>query len=303
VFLALVRLGFLPPWLAERSRRFNTPHRAIMISVLVPVAVIIASRGHTILLGHMYAFGLLGAFSLNSVGLDRIRWQERKHSLSFFLGIFTSVLVVSSFCINLVYKSAATLFGGSVTLVGLAVAVAVRRGYLGGAKGGYTTPEAAERAAAQLPGAVEILTVEEALDMRAVYRSSTLVAMRAPNLRLFQEATARVRGLGERAVYLIFVDEVPGLFFPPKVGPSREAREVLASGVEYFRQADIVAVPLWRMAHDAGASLAGAARRLGVSAVLVGTSQRSAVWHLLRGNVLKSLVADLPRDSRVWICN
>ena len=45
VFLALVRLGFLPAWLAERSRRFNTPHRAIVISVLVPVAVIIASRG------------------------------------------------------------------------------------------------------------------------------------------------------------------------------------------------------------------------------------------------------------------
>ena len=29
VFLALVRLGFLPRWLAERNRRFNTPHRAI----------------------------------------------------------------------------------------------------------------------------------------------------------------------------------------------------------------------------------------------------------------------------------
>ena len=81
--------------------------------------------------------------------------------------------------------------------------------------------------------------------------------MRAPNLRLFQEAAARVRGSGEQAVYLIFVDEIPGLFFPPKVGPSREAQEVLAAGVEFFRQADIVAVPVWRMAHDAGASIAG----------------------------------------------
>ena len=78
VFLALVRLGFMPPWLAERSRRFNTPHRAIVISVVVPIAVIIVSRGQTILLGHLYAFGLLGAFTLTSVGLDRIRWQERK---------------------------------------------------------------------------------------------------------------------------------------------------------------------------------------------------------------------------------
>ena len=37
VFLALVRLGFLPHWLSGRSHRFNTPHRAIAISVLAPV--------------------------------------------------------------------------------------------------------------------------------------------------------------------------------------------------------------------------------------------------------------------------
>jgi hypothetical protein len=35
----------------------------------------------------------------------------------------------------------------------------------------------------------------------------------------------------------------------------------------------------------------------------VGTSQRSAVWHLLRGNVLESLVRELPERSHVWICN
>jgi amino acid transporter len=94
VFLALVRLGFLPPWLAERSRRFNTPHRAVAVAVLVPVAVIIASGGHTIWLGHLYAFGLLGAFSLNSLGLDRIRWQERKRSGIFIIGVLTSALVL-----------------------------------------------------------------------------------------------------------------------------------------------------------------------------------------------------------------
>jgi hypothetical protein len=78
---------------------------------------------------------------------------------------------------------------------------------------------------------------------------------------------------------------------------------VLASAVEFFRHAGMMAIPIWRMAHDAGASVAGAARRLGVDGVLVGTSQRSAVWHLLRGNVLKSLVRDLPDSTRVWICN
>jgi nucleotide-binding universal stress UspA family protein len=163
--------------------------------------------------------------------------------------------------------------------------------------------EAAEAAGGQLETALEILTLGEALETRAMYPSSTLVALRAPNVRLFQEAVARARGKHDQAVYLIFVDEIPGLFFPPKSGPSREAREVLASAVDYFRRADLVAVPIWRMAHDAGASIASAAKKLTVEAVMVGTSQRSAVWHLLRGNVLESLVRDLPIDTRVWICN
>lgn len=303
VFLALVRLGFMPQWLAGRSRRFNTPHRAILVSVAVPIAVVAASRGQMTLLGDMYAFGLLGAFTLTSLGLDRIRWQERRRSLGFWIGLATTAMVLTSWGVNLVHKHLATIFGGSVTLLGFAVAYAVRKGWIVGAKEGFVTAEAAERAAGELPTAVEIVTLQDALDTKPMYQSSTLVALRAPNLRLFQEAAARVHGAGEQAVYLLFVDEVPGLFYPPNTGPSREAREVLAAGADYFRRAGLTALPIWRMAHDAGASIAGAARKLGVSAVLVGTSQRSAIWHLLRGNVLKSLVRELPETTRVWICN
>jgi amino acid transporter len=303
VFLALVRLGYMPRWLAERSHFFNTPHRAIAISVAVPVLVIIISRGRTEVLGHMYTFGLLGAFTLTSLGLDRVKWQERAHTAGFWMGLVTSVLVTGAWVINLIHQRSSTLLGVGSTAVVFSFAYAVRRGWLGGTKRGFVEAEAAERAATQLETAVEILTVEEALDMRAMYKSSTLIAMRSPNLRLFQEAVARARGAQDNAVYLLFVDEIPGLFFPPKTGPSREARDVLATAVEYFKQADLVAVPIWRMAHDAGASVASAATKLGVEAVMVGTSQRSAIWHLLRGNVLKSLVRDLPETTRVWVCN
>ena len=78
---------------------------------------------------------------------------------------------------------------------------------------------------------------------------------------------------------------------------------MLQASVEYFKLAGMTAIPIWRMAHDAGASVAGAARKQGVGAVMVGTSQRNAIWHLLRGNVLKSLVHELPLSTRVWICN
>jgi amino acid transporter len=303
VFLALVRQGFLPHWLSGRSHKFNTPHRAIAISVLAPVAVVAASRAQLGILGHIYIFGLLGAFTLTSVGLDKVKWQERVRGIGFYFGVLTSVFVVSAWGINLVHRRFATLLGTAATALGCAYGIAVKKGWLGAARSGFVAAEDAERAATEMGSAVDILTVAEAIQMREMYRSTTLVALRSANLRVFQEALARVRGCGENAVYLIFVDEIPGLFFPPNTGPSREAREVLAIAVEYFKEAGLVAVPIWRMAHDAGASLAGAARRLGVEAVLLGTSQRGAVWHLLRGNVLRSLVRELPEDMRVWIVN
>jgi amino acid transporter/nucleotide-binding universal stress UspA family protein len=303
VFLALVRLGFLPQWLAERNLRFGTPHRAIAISVAIPAVVVLATRGQMEALGDMYSFGLLGAFTLTSVGIDRLRAQERNRGPAFWVGLFTSALVLLAWGVNLIEKTKATLFGGTTTLVGFGIAYCVRRGWIGGHRSGFTEAEAAERAGAQLETATEVVTLEEAADMKAMYPSTTLVAVRAANLRLFQEALARARGAGDAAVYVIFVDEVPGLFFPPKAGPTREARQVLQAAVDYFKQAGVTAVPIWRMAHDAGASVAGAARKLAMEAVMVGTSQRNAVWHLLRGSVLKSLVDELPHSTRVWICN
>ncbi|HXI59515.1 MAG TPA: APC family permease, partial [Polyangia bacterium] len=127
VFLALVRLGYMPRWLAERNQRFGTPHRAIIISVLVPVLVVAATRGQMALLGDMYSFGLLGAFTLTSVGIDRMRLQENKRGPGLWIGIFTSLLVVLAWGVNLVSKTKATMFGGTVTLLGFAVAFSVRK--------------------------------------------------------------------------------------------------------------------------------------------------------------------------------
>ncbi len=218
VFLALVRLGYMPRWLAERNQRYGTPHRAIIIAVTVPAVVVLVTRGQMALLGDMYSFGLLGAFTLTSVGLDRMRVQENKRGLGFWLGTVTSLLVVLAWGVNLISKTKATMFGGGTTLLGFAVAYAVQKGWIGGHREGFTEAEAAEKDAAGLESAVDVVTLEEAMDTKAMYPSSTLVALRAPNLRLFQEALARSRGAGDAAVYVIYVDEIPGLFFPPKSG-------------------------------------------------------------------------------------
>jgi hypothetical protein len=77
---------------------------------------------------------------------------------------------------------------------------------------------------------------------------------------------------------------------------------VLRTAVNDLREAGIDAVPVWRLAHDAGASIAEAAETLDAKCVFVGNNQRNSVWHFLEGSVLKSLVAELPAEVRVVIC-
>jgi nucleotide-binding universal stress UspA family protein len=71
--------------------------------------------------------------------------------------------------------------------------------------------------------------------------------------------------------------------------------------VEWFERQGVTALPIWRLASDAGLAIAGAAARLGVEAVFVGTSTRGALWRILRGNVVGRLVARTPAATRIVI--
>ena len=77
VFLALARMQFFPKIVEQRNRLRNTPHISIALATGIPIVVLIAVRGDITLLGDMYAFGLLGAFSLTCLALDVMRWRER----------------------------------------------------------------------------------------------------------------------------------------------------------------------------------------------------------------------------------
>jgi len=222
----------------------------------------------------------------------------------FAIGVFTTLLVFVAWAVNLQAKHLATIFGSAVVAVGMALALGVRRGYFKRLEQiGYVSEEAAEAEAAELPTAIQVVTLAEAVDLRPSYNSRTLVAVRGVNQRLLAEAAMRARGNGDNAVYVLFVDEVPGLFYPPKTGPSEEAREVLNEACTVLEGEKVTPIPVWRMAHDAGESIAQAADRLETTAVFVGTTQRTAIWHLLRGNVLKGLVRKLPERTRLTIVN
>ena len=68
VFLALARMEFFPQMILKRNTSRGTPHYSIALATVVPILVLVAVRGNINILGDMYAFGLLGAFSLTCLG-------------------------------------------------------------------------------------------------------------------------------------------------------------------------------------------------------------------------------------------
>lgn len=78
VFMALSRMEFFPGVILQRNKMRNTPHYSIALATGIPIVVLIAVGGRVDILGDMYAFGLLGAFTLTCLGLDIVRYRERR---------------------------------------------------------------------------------------------------------------------------------------------------------------------------------------------------------------------------------
>jgi amino acid transporter len=78
VFIALARMEFFPAFVLERNKLRGTPHYSIALATGIPIVVLILASGNINILGDMYAFGLLGAFTLTCFGLDLVRHRERR---------------------------------------------------------------------------------------------------------------------------------------------------------------------------------------------------------------------------------
>jgi amino acid transporter/nucleotide-binding universal stress UspA family protein len=301
----LTSAGFLPRVLARRHRKYGTPYISIIISASVPILVLMATWGDVTALGDLYSFGLLGTLVISSVSVDVLRWKEHGNPFQFLGGSFTTGALLLAWLINLVHKPDATLFGGGLTTLMVVLGISYRRGWIPKVAAPapvVTSWREAERAAGLAPEAAKVLTLEEAIDLKPLESSSIMVALRGLNERLLEDAAWLAKGRGERSVYVVVVDEVPGLFMPHEIAPTEEATSLLSRAYEVLqRKFGLLALPVWRIGNDAAKALAEAATELKVGALIVGTTKRSAIWHLMRGNVLKGLLKNLPAETRLLI--
>jgi amino acid transporter len=238
VFLALSRMEFFPKFIQQRNTLRGTPHFSILLAIIIPICILIAVHGAITVLGDLYAFGLLGAFTLTCVGLDIVRRRERKaaraarasprsptrglprnddsvpaneaqngitttaqafafvhegtgtrglpadgpapspytrrmvldpwHTCKFYLGLLTTALVALAWTTNLVAKPLATIFGGSVTMLGMGIAYFT---YTRKKQQGYV-PVPITHAAENLPGSLLAVLMADDEHNEAVIRSA-----------------------------------------------------------------------------------------------------------------------------------
>lgn len=298
VMMALVRGRFLPPSLGALSRRYQTPWRAIVVCTFVPVLVLIAVNANMVILGELYAFGLLGSFVLTSVGIDKLRWQDGQRGVGFWFGVLTSLAVVVAFTVNLVAKPLATGFGVSLTAMGLGIAWLTRSGRL------EALLERIPRL--QPPREVDVteasfLTLDSAVRQFGATGPNVIVASRGATRKIFKEAVDRARARKLDHVFAIYVDEVPGLFYPQLAQPTPEGLTVLEAASTAIEAMGMRCVPVWTLSHSAAASVSDAAEQLGCDTVVIGATQRTMLWVALRGKFIGDLLAQLPQHIRLIV--
>ncbi len=310
VFVALAERNYFPRRLMARNAQFNTPHWAILLATTVPLVVVLLTDGQMTMLGDMYAFGLLGAFCIESSGVDVLRWRDGNRGAGFWLGLVPTAMVMLAWGLNMVEKPAATAFGGGLAAAGMIYGLALHEGWIKEAihqipAVSRRSMEAVAAGDRQVPEIVpQIVSLQMAQEIKPLYKSSTLVAVRGRNPNVVAEGIRRAKGMNESALYCIYVEEWPGLFYGREgVLPSDAGIEALTMAARQAALAGIELIPIWTTSYSTAEGIARAARELGVNAVLIGVSRRSALYRLFRGQVVKRLARLVPPNCRLIICD
>lgn len=278
----------LPPIFSDLNR-FGMPWFGLFIAVTVPVMVLLIE--HNIeRLAALYAIGVVGAIALNlSASFTNFRLPLKKWER---ITLACAAIIMALIELTIIYeKRHAVVFAVTILATGLAA----RQIAQWIEKSRVIVPEVL---------GINVLTIEEAKDLMPLYRGSTLVAIRTVNPSLVKEASLHTRGKSENVVYTLFVEEKPpGWAYPNEVEPSKEAVTVLNQAVEEFRKEGITAVPLWGLAENPGHTIVKTSQELNLDTVMIGSTKRTALERLLRGEVLRTISEQLSTEKHLVICN
>ncbi len=274
------------PAVFSRLNRYGMPWLALIVAVAIPCLVLIFEHD-LVGLASLYAIGVVGAITLN-LGSCATNFQlalKKWERALLFIGSGILLFIELTIAIE---KHNALIFALTFLGSGLALRMIAKRI--------VPVPIPEEILA------VNVLTVSEAKELAPLYQSSSMVALKSLNPYLLEEAALRMKARGENSIYITYVEESPpSRDLPTEIEPSPESLELLGKAQKEMEAKGITAVPIWRLGEDPGKLIADAAKELGVKTVMIGTTKRSALVSLLRGDVLRTLAHNLPKECHLVI--
>ena len=289
VFFLMAKDKEMPAGFANLNR-FGMPWAGLLVAVLIPIVVLIFEHDVTHLAA-LYAIGVVGAITINLAACCTNKELGIKGYERWILGVAAVIMLIIE--ATIIYeKHNAVIFAAIILVVGLSARA--------------VTKWVQSRAVVPTPEilGINVLTAEEARDLMPLYRGSTLVAIKTINADFLNEAALHAKGKGENVVYTLFVEEKPpGWAYPDEMEPSKEAVDMLKAASKVLEEKGLTCMPLWAFGHNAGQLIVQTAKDLNLDTVMIGATRRGTFERLLRGEVLKSISANLPKEKHLVIYN
>jgi len=278
-----------------KLNRFGMPWLGLVTATLAPVIVLFVVGNNMELLADLYAIGVVGAITINllACGTNRALGLKRwEHVTLVTVGVVVAAIWVT-IALN---KPSALLFAAIVIGLGLLARHAVKS-----AKGriGAVTMAISER----MEATASALRASIPMNIPRL-----LVPVRGGNPRLMKFAVAYAKDRGA-AMYALYVREVSLSFRDGRgVGSEdmtlendAEARKILEDARATAEEQGVPFVPIY-IVHDSPAEMIlDQAATLGVDAVLMGVSQRGALWKTLRGDIIDEVMRHMPQHIAMLI--
>ncbi|MGH8094794.1 MAG: amino acid permease [Chthoniobacterales bacterium] len=276
-----------------RLNRHGVPIYPLLIAVGIPCLVLLLATGFTSLAG-LYAIGVVGAIAVNvgSCSFNKtagFTWYDRVLFGTTFVILFFVELTLAH------TKPDALFFVTCVLLGGLAL-----RAYTLKRQGLTTLTVTKEVADIVAPETIAALQprLEEGAKIMVAARGVTPVLNFALEEARLRKAVLCVLYVREIAVYFAGGPTTVGRV---KWQDDPTARAIMSSMMKQGEERDVCVLPVYAVSEDAAATILDLAATMGVDYLIIGTSQRSTLSHLLGGSVVTKIATELPESIRLLI--
>ena len=276
-----------------RLNRYGVPWLPLIISVLLPLLVVLASPNQISLM-ELYAIGVVGAIAVNLGSCLfnkklKLRWFEYALMAATFLVLAAVEVTLAK------TKPNALFFICCILGFGLGLRAWSQR------RAGLRTVTVSDQVAAAV-APESFARVELNLNPG----QAILVAARGltPVLRFALEE-ARLR---QGTIYVLYVKELavalPGPLHSaerPRWQDDKQASEIMYGMLDLGQKNGVPIVPLYAVSEDAAATILDLAATLGIDILMLGTPHRHTLVTLLKGNVVTEVAKNLPENIQLII--